>query len=110
VGTVSPNGAIVIKGRAAGDVNFLGTRIRLDDVRRAVRGVDGVLDTRVSAVPHPVYGECPVVRVLVRSLADASDSTERAVRIALSANIGKAASAVVVELVDPRSLPESGKL
>ncbi len=110
VGTVSPGGDVLIKGRAAADVNFLGTRIRLDEVRQAVRGVDSVLDTRVSAVPHAVYGECPVVRVLVRSLADASDDTERAVRIALSANIGKAASAVVVELVDPGSLPESGKL
>lgn len=110
VGTVSPTGDVLIKGRAAHDVNFLGTRIPLDEVRQAVRGVDGVLDTRVSAVPHPVYGERPVVRVLVRSLADASDATERAVRIALSANIGKAASAVVVELLDPGSLPESGKL
>ena len=110
VGTVSPTGDVVIKGRAADDVNFLGSRIRLDEVRQTVRGVANVLDARVSAVPHAVYGQRPLVRVLVRSLTEASEQTERAVRMALSANIGKAAAAVVVELVDPASLPESGKL
>ena len=110
VGTVSPTGDVLIAGRAASDVNFLGTRIRLDQVRQVVRAVEGVLDARVSAVPHPVYGECPHIRVLVRSLAEAPDRLERALRMALSDNIGNAAAAVVVEFVDPGWLPESGKL
>ena len=110
VGTTAPNGDILITGRAASDVNFLGTRIELDQLRSIVRGVEGVLDVRVSAVPHAAFGQCPLIRVLVPSRSGIQDATERAVRIALSDNIGKAAAAVVVELVDLGSLPESGKL
>lgn len=109
VGSVGPAGDVLITGRAAPDVNFLGTRINLDHLRRAVRGVAGVLDTRVSAVPHDAFGQCPHIRVLIPSLAD-RDSVERAVRIALSDTIGKAAAAALVDIVDPASLPESGKL
>lgn len=109
VGRVGADGTVLVTGRAASDINFLGGRIGLDHLRQIVRDVDGVLDVRVSAVPHRAFGECPHIRVLVPSLADC-DAAERAVRIALSDNIGNAAAAAVVELLDPASLPESGKL
>jgi acyl-coenzyme A synthetase/AMP-(fatty) acid ligase len=80
VGTVTADGRVVITGRAAPDINFLGTRVGLDHLRLTVCAVDGVL------------------------------ATERAVRIALSDTIGKAAAAAVVDVVDSASLPDSGKL
>lgn len=109
VGTVAADGRVMITGRAAPDINFLGTRIGLDHLRRTVCAVDGVLDATVSAVAHRTFGQCPRIRVLIPALAD-TDATERAVRIALSDTIGKAAAAAVVDVVDSAALPESGKL
>lgn len=109
VGRVGADGTVLITGRAASDINFLGGRIGLDHLRQIVRDVDGVLDVRVSAVRHQAFGECPHLRVLIPSMAN-RDAAERAVRIALSDNIGHAAAAAVVEVLDPASLPESGKL
>jgi acyl-coenzyme A synthetase/AMP-(fatty) acid ligase len=108
-GFVSESGDVYVLQRGATDVNFLGTRVRLDQVRETVRAVSGVLDVRASAVPHDVYGQRPTLRVLVRRL-DAADALERDVRKALATNIGTAAAAVLVEFVDLSSLPESGKL
>jgi acyl-coenzyme A synthetase/AMP-(fatty) acid ligase len=110
VGHVSADGDLVVAGRAAADINFLGTRIPLAHLRTAVRDVPEVLDTRVSSAAHPVYGQRPAMRVLVRSLSGSTDDIERSVRKALAANIGSAASAVLIEFVDPGSLPASGKL
>lgn len=109
VGTVDADGRVVVTGRAAPDINFLGARIRTEHLREAVRAVEGVLDASVSTVTHRALGQCPRIRVLVPAPADA-DVTERAVRIALSDTIGNAAAAVVVDIVDAVSLPESGKL
>ncbi|MDP9165982.1 MAG: acyl--CoA ligase [Actinomycetota bacterium] len=108
-GFVSASGDVHVVQRSATDVNFLGTRVRLDQLRDAVRAVSGVLDVRAAAVPHDVYGQRPRLRVLVPHL-DAADALERDVRRALAFHIGTAASAVIVELVDLASLPESGKL
>ena len=106
----SPNpGDVYVLQRGATDVNFLGTRVRLHQLRETVRAVSGVLDVRASAVPHDVYGQQPTLRVLVRHL-DAAEVLERDVRKALATNIGSAAAAVRVELVELASLPESGKL
>lgn len=109
IGGVDDDGRVLITDRAAPDINFLGARIVLDHLRQTVRAVDRVIDVKVTAVPHQTFGQCPHIRVLIATLADA-DVAERAVRIALSNTIGKAAAAAIVELVDPASLPESGKL
>ena len=109
VGRVEADGRVLVTGRSAPDINFLGARVSLAHLRRIVRRVDGVLDVRVFAADHSVFGRCPHIRILVPS-RHGRDTVERAVRIALSDNIGKAAAAVVVDIVDPASLPESGKL
>ena len=100
-------GHLHVLGRAADDVNFLGNRVRLHDVRAVVRSVPGVLDARVSAVPHQVYGQRPSVRVLVKA---PNDSVEMAVRKALGHTMGAAAGAILISIIDWASLPESGKL
>lgn len=108
-GYVSPSGEVFVIQRSAADVNFLGTRIRLDGLRQTVRSVPGVLDVRAAATAHDVYGQRPSLRILVGP-SESADSVERGVRIALATAIGPAASAVEVEVVDLASLPESGKL
>jgi len=107
IGHLSPTGDLFLNGRAADDVNFLGTRVRLADLSDAVRGVDGVLDVAVSVAEHKVYGQQPSIRVLTQ--ADAADIEAR-VRKALAATIGTSAAAVLVRVVDPARLPESGKI
>ena len=107
VGRLSANGHIQIAGRAAPDVNFLGSRIDLSRLSTLVRRIDGVLDCRVSAVEHPVYGQQPSLRVLT----DAADTgAERRIRRALAADVGTSASAMSITVVDIASLPDSGKL
>lgn len=110
VGFVSAAGDLHVVDRGAADVNFLGTRVRLDQLREAVRTVPGVLDVRASAVLHDTYGQRPSLRVLVPHLDEGVDALERVVRKSLAASIGTAAAAVLVEFVDLTSLPESGKL
>ena len=107
IGYLSDNGHLHVVGRAADDINFLGTRVRLNDVRAVVRSVPGVLDARVSTVPHQVYGERPAVRVLVKA---PNDSIEMAVRKALGQTMGASVGAVLIRIIDWASLPESGKL
>jgi acyl-coenzyme A synthetase/AMP-(fatty) acid ligase len=107
IGYLSDDGHLHVLGRAAGDINFLGSRLRLSDVRAVVRAVGGVVDARVSPVPHEVYGERPSIRVLVEA---ADDSMELAVRKALGNAMGHSAGAVLITIVDLASLPESGKL
>jgi acyl-coenzyme A synthetase/AMP-(fatty) acid ligase len=107
IGHLSPTGDLHVDGRATADINFLGTRVRLADLREAVRGVDGVLDVGVSATEHKVYGQQPFFRVLTNS--DAADMEIR-VRKMLAASIGTSAAAVLIRIVDPAHLPESGKI
>lgn len=107
VGSLSADGRLHVVGRDAPDVNFLGSRFALSHLHSLVRAVDGVLDCRVSAVEHAVYGQQPSIRVLV----DAPDPTvERRVRGALSAEVRSAASAMIIKIIDISALPDSGKL
>lgn len=107
VGGLTGDGELHIAGRAAPDVNFLGTRIALSHLRDVVRAVAGVLDCRIWAVEHPVYGQQPSIRVLIET---PDSTTERRLRRALAADVGSAASAMLISIVDVASLPESGKL
>jgi acyl-coenzyme A synthetase/AMP-(fatty) acid ligase len=107
IGYRTDDGHLHVLGRAADDINFLGARVRLRDLRAVVRAVHGVLDARVSAVPHPVYGQRPAIRVLVKT---PEDSMELTVRKALGNAMGNSAGAVLITIVDLASLPESGKL
>jgi acyl-coenzyme A synthetase/AMP-(fatty) acid ligase len=107
IGHLSPAGDLYVDGRAAADINFLGTRVRLADLRDAVRSVDDILDVGVSATDHKVYGQQPSIRVLTES--DAADMEAR-VRKTLAARIGTSAAAVLIRIVDPAHLPESGKI
>lgn len=106
IGHLSPTGDLYADGRAAADVTFLGTRVRLAALCDAVRDVPGVLDVGVSATDHKVYGQQPLVRVLTEAGAD----TEVRVRKALAALVGTSAAAVLIRIVDPAHLPESGKI
>lgn len=107
LGRLTPDGHLHVSGRSAGDVNFLGSRIELSGLRRLVGAVDGVLDCRVSAVEHSVYGQQPSLRVLI----EAPDATaERRIRRALAAQVGSSASAMLIDVVDVAALPDSGKL
>jgi acyl-coenzyme A synthetase/AMP-(fatty) acid ligase len=107
IGYLTDDGHLHVLGRTADDVNFLGARVRLSDIRTVVRAVRGVLDARVSAVPHHVYGQRPAIRVLVRT---PDDSMELELRKALGHAMGDSAGAVLITIVDLASLPESGKL
>jgi acyl-coenzyme A synthetase/AMP-(fatty) acid ligase len=107
VGYLSNDGHLHVLGRSAADINFLGSRVRLSDVQAAVRAVDGVVDARVSAVPHEMYGQRPSIRVLVDAPDDAMELT---VRKALGNAIGNSAGAVLIKIIDLASLPDSGKL
>ncbi|ODQ89196.1 hypothetical protein BHQ18_16575 [Mycolicibacterium flavescens] len=106
-GRIAADGHLHVSGRTAGDINFLGSRIELSALRRLTRAVPGVLDCRVWAVEHSVYGQQPSLRVLV----EAPDTTaERRIRRALADEIGSSASAIVIDVVDMAALPDSGKL
>jgi acyl-coenzyme A synthetase/AMP-(fatty) acid ligase len=107
IGYLSSSGDLHVVGRAAADINFLGTRVRLQQLRDIVRGVAGVLDARVSAHDHHVYGQQPAIRVLAEGV-DAA--IERRLRQALANAIGASAAAVLINIVDLTSLTESGKL
>ncbi|MGX9789456.1 AMP-binding protein [Mycobacterium sp. MMS18-G62] len=106
IGHLSPTGDLYVDGRAAADINFLGTRVRLADLGDVVRGVDGVLDVGVSAADHTVYGQQPSIRVLTQGGGD----IEARARKALAALIGTRAAAVLIRIVEPANLPESGKI
>ncbi|MCT7660912.1 AMP-binding protein [Mycobacterium deserti] len=107
VGSLAANGHVHVAGRDAPDVNFLGSRFALSHLRDLVRDVAGVLDCRVSATEHAVYGQQPSIRVLTET---PDPTIERRVRKALAADVGSAASAMLIEVIDIASLPESGKL
>jgi acyl-coenzyme A synthetase/AMP-(fatty) acid ligase len=107
IGHLLETGDLYVDGRAADDMNFLGTRVRLADLGDAVRRVDGVLDAGVSVTEHKVYGQQPSVRVLTESDGARMEVT---VRKALDDLIGTAAAAVLIRVVDPAHLPESGKI
>ena len=107
IGHLSPTGDLYVDGRVAADINFLGTRVILADLRDAVRSVDGVLDVGVSATDHKVYGQQPFFRVLTES--DSADLETR-VRKTLAVSIGTRAAAVLIRIVDQAHLPESGKI
>jgi len=107
VGCVSPDGDVNVVGRAAADINFLGTRVRLAHLTDVVRGVPGVLDVGASATEHHVYGQQPSIRVLTE---DEGPDVEVRVRRALATSIGSSAAAVRIHILDPAHLPESGKI
>ena len=107
LGRMSANGHIHIAGRDAPDVNFLGSRVDLSTLRTLALEADGVLDCRVSAVDHPVYGQQPSLRVLTKA---ADPGAERRIRRALAVAVGTSASAVAITIVDIAALPDSGKL
>lgn len=107
VGYVSSAGDLYVVGRAAADINFLGTRVKLAHLCDAVRTVAGVLDVGASAAEHRVYGQRPSIRVLTESKAP---TIEARVRKALSLLIGTSAAAVLIDVIGPADLPESGKL
>jgi acyl-CoA synthetase (AMP-forming)/AMP-acid ligase II len=96
-----------VAGRAAPDINFLGSRVQVDQLRGIVREVPGVLDARVSAVDHRIYGQQPAIRALTETV---DDGAERRIRRALAGAMGSSATAVLITVIDLASLPESGKL
>jgi acyl-coenzyme A synthetase/AMP-(fatty) acid ligase len=107
MGFIGADGTIHVAGRDAPDINFLGSRVQLQRLRQVVRDMPDVLDARVSAVDHAVYGQQPSIRVLVKTV----DATiERRVRQALSAEVGSSAAAMAIKILDVAGLPESGKL
>lgn len=107
VGSLTANGNLHVDGRDAPDVNFLGSRIRLGQLANTVRAVPGVLDCRISAVDHPVYGQQPSIRILTET----PDATaERRVRKALAADVGSSASAMVIKVIGVASLRDAEKL
>lgn len=107
VGSLGVDGRLHVIGRAAEDVNFLGVRVSLRELRTVVRAVPGVVDARVSAEDHRVFGQRPSIRVLV---AGSHDGMENSVRIALKRALGDSAGAVRISIIDSGSVPDSGKL
>jgi acyl-coenzyme A synthetase/AMP-(fatty) acid ligase len=107
IGFVAADGSVHVAGRDAPDINFLGSRIQLQRLRQIVRDMPEVLDARVSAVDHAMYGQQPSIRVLVK---DVDPTIERRVRQALSADVGSSAAAMAIKILDVAGLPESGKL
>jgi acyl-coenzyme A synthetase/AMP-(fatty) acid ligase len=107
IGYRAQNGDLWVAGRAAPDINFLGSRVQVDQLRGLVREVPGVLDARVSAVDHRIYGQQPAIRALTETV---DDGAERRIRRALAGAMGSSATAVLITVIDLASLPESGKL
>src|SRR5262249_51918695 len=107
VGYRAQNGDVWVAGRAAPDINFLGSRIQVDQLRGIGRGVPVVLGARVSSVGHRIYGPQPSSRALTETV---DDGAERRIRQALAGAMGSSATAVLITVIDLGSLPESGKL
>ncbi|MDF1477957.1 AMP-binding protein [Leifsonia sp. H3M29-4] len=96
------DGALRVTGRADDVIVSGGVKVSLAEVELAVRGIPGLAEAVVVAVPHPQWGEVPVV------VATNSPPLET-VRDAVAAALGPAAAPNRVLLLDTIPTLASGK-
>ncbi len=81
LGSVAADGAVVVRGRGGTVVTTGGHTVVVEEVERALAGVEGVGDLAVVGVPHPTLGEV-LAAVVVPAPRGPEDGAGLAARLA----------------------------
>ena len=76
VGRVDGQGCLTLLGREKNVINFVGMKIFPHEVESVVATHPAVQECRVTGVSHPLYGQMPVVEVVLKPEAGEPDASD----------------------------------
>jgi long-chain acyl-CoA synthetase len=76
VGRLDGQGCLTLLGREKNVINFVGMKIFPHEVETVVASHPAVQECRVTGVPHPLFGQMPVVEVVLTPAAGNLDADE----------------------------------